>query len=123
MRTNVIVHRLARGSVPPLVFLALTLVYTDHHLALSIVAAPVIWATANPVLAYNILFLLSFVLTGWAVYCLTNDLSRRSMGRYIVYRRDAAVPGTMGMPVATFNRRHGRVVDAEPVPLPLTVIQ
>ena len=44
-------------------------------------------------------------------------------GRYIAYLRDPALPGSTGVPVGKFNIRQGRVVDAEPVPLPLTVLQ
>ncbi len=53
-----------------------TLAYSDHHLVLSLVAAPVIWLTNNPVLAYNLLVGLSFALTGWATHDLAYALTR-----------------------------------------------
>jgi hypothetical protein len=52
------------------------LAFSDNHLALSLVAAPLIWAGAGPVLAYNILVLLSYALAGLAVYHLVDDLLR-----------------------------------------------
>jgi len=52
-----------------------TAAYNDQHLVQSLVGAPLIWATGNPVLAYNVLVLLSFALTGWAVYLLALDLA------------------------------------------------
>ena len=43
-------------------------------------------------------------------------------GRYIAYLKDAARPDAPGVPVAKFVIRRGMLVDAEPVPLPLTTI-
>ncbi len=53
-----------------------TLAYSDHHLLLAIVALPLI-ATGGPVLAYNLLVLTSYALTGWAVYLLAYEMSAR----------------------------------------------
>lgn len=61
----------------------MTLAYTDHHLVLSLLAAPVIWVTDNPVLAYNLLLLLSFILTGWGIYALANELTRQPFAAFI----------------------------------------
>ncbi|HYF65463.1 MAG TPA: hypothetical protein VD886_21735 [Herpetosiphonaceae bacterium] len=52
-----------------------TLAYTDHHLVLALLSSPIIWLTGNPVLAYNLMVLLSFVLTGWAVHDLALELT------------------------------------------------
>lgn len=52
-----------------------TAAYHDHHLVQSLVGAPLIWATGNPVLAHNVLLLLSFALTGWAVFLLARDVA------------------------------------------------
>src|SRR2546422_897726 len=46
------------------------LTHTDHRLLPSIVVAPVLWASANPVLAYNVAVLLGSLLAamaGWSV--------------------------------------------------------
>jgi hypothetical protein len=56
-----------------------TAAYHDHHLVQSIVGAPVIWATGNPVLAHNLLLLLSFALTGWATFLLARDVAREAL--------------------------------------------
>jgi hypothetical protein len=50
-----------------------TLAYTDHHLPQMLLAAPIIWATNNPALAHNLLVLLSYALSGWAVALLAQD--------------------------------------------------
>lgn len=50
-----------------------TLAYTDNHLLLSAVMAPLTMATGEPLLAHNLLVLLSFALSGWAVYLLVAD--------------------------------------------------
>lgn len=51
-----------------------TAAYHDHHLIQSLLGTPVIWLTGNPVLAHNLLILLSFALTGWGGYLLARDL-------------------------------------------------
>ncbi|MGQ9895527.1 MAG: hypothetical protein ACUVSY_17230, partial [Roseiflexus sp.] len=50
-----------------------TLAYSDHHLLLAIIALPLI-VTGGPVLAYNLLVVTSYALTGWAVYLLASDM-------------------------------------------------
>lgn len=52
-----------------------TAAFQDHHLIQSALVAPLIWATGNPVLAHNLLALLSFALTGWAVFLLARDVA------------------------------------------------
>jgi hypothetical protein len=51
-----------------------TLAYTDHHLAQLPIAAPVIWLTGNPALAHNLLVLLSYALSGLAVFLLAGEM-------------------------------------------------
>ncbi|MBX0328454.1 hypothetical protein K2Z83_12280 [Oscillochloris sp. ZM17-4] len=51
-----------------------TAAYHDHLLIQSIIGAPLIWATGNPLLAHNVLLLLSFALTGWGGFLLSRDL-------------------------------------------------
>jgi hypothetical protein len=43
-----------------------TLAFSEHLLVQSIMVAPVQWAGASPVLAYNLAFLAGLALTGWA---------------------------------------------------------
>jgi hypothetical protein len=53
-----------------------TLAYSDHHLLLAMMTLPLI-ITGGPVLAYNLLVLTSYFLTGWAVYLLACDMLAR----------------------------------------------
>ncbi len=41
------------------------LAYSDHMLVQSLMAAPLLWAGATPVLAYNVLLMAGLALTGW----------------------------------------------------------
>jgi hypothetical protein len=50
-----------------------TLTYNDHHLLWAVVMLPVL-AFGQPVAAYNALLLLSFALSGWAVFLLSRDI-------------------------------------------------
>jgi hypothetical protein len=50
------------------------LTYMDHMIGETIVAAPVIAATGNIAAGYNVLVILSFVMSGWAVYRLVRFL-------------------------------------------------
>ncbi len=42
-----------------------TLAFSEHLLLPSLMVAPLIWLGASPVVAYNVLVILGFVLTGW----------------------------------------------------------
>ena len=43
-----------------------TLAYSDHLFVQGVMAAPIIWAGGSPVLAYNLVLIAGFALTGWA---------------------------------------------------------
>jgi len=47
-----------------------TLAYSENLMASAVLAAPIIQLTGNPILAYNLMVLLSFVLAGFAAYLL-----------------------------------------------------
>jgi hypothetical protein len=51
-----------------------TLAYSESNLGAGILAIPVYWATGNPYAAHNVVFLLSFVLSGTGTYCLVRYL-------------------------------------------------
>ena len=53
------------------------LAFSEHLLGLAFLSAPVQWVTGNPILAYNLVFLLSFPFSGWAMYLLGFELTRR----------------------------------------------
>ena len=59
------------------------LAYHEHLLVLSVIGAPVIWLTDNPVRAHNLLLLLSLALTGWAVYQLARDIAQRHWAAFV----------------------------------------
>jgi hypothetical protein len=54
-----------------------TMAFSETLLGLSIVASPMQWAGATPIVAYNLLFLLSFPLSALAAYWLAWTLTRR----------------------------------------------
>lgn len=53
-----------------------TLAYSEHLFPQSLLAAPVLWASSNPILAHNIIFLLSFFTSGLGMYALAFRLTR-----------------------------------------------
>ena len=54
-----------------------TLAFSEHLLGLSIFSTPIIALTGDPLLAYNAVFFLSFVLSALAAYLLAFTISRR----------------------------------------------
>ena len=60
-----------------------TLAYSEANLGAGVLAIPVYWATRNPYAAYNVVLLLSFMLSGTAMYYLARYLSA-SRGAAIV---------------------------------------
>jgi F5/8 type C domain len=54
-----------------------TLAFAEHLLGIAVFVAPVIWVSNNPVLAYDIAFLLTFVLAGCGMYLLARELTGR----------------------------------------------
>ncbi len=60
-----------------------TTAFTEHLLAAYPVAAPVIWATGNSVLAYNVVLLLAFPLNGLAAYFLARALTGSAAAAFV----------------------------------------
>ncbi len=54
-----------------------TMAFSEHLLGLSLIATPVILVTGDPLVAYNTVFFLSFVLSALAAYLLAFTISRR----------------------------------------------
>ncbi len=52
-----------------------TLTYSDHFVAQAVQALPLYWLTGNPLLAYNVMVLAAFALTGLAAHALTYRFS------------------------------------------------
>ncbi|WP_298816423.1 hypothetical protein [Chloroflexus sp.] len=59
---------------------ATTLAYSDHHLPLALLMLPIL-ACGQVVLAYNLLVMLSFALSGWSVFLLTRNLLIEDTGK------------------------------------------
>ena len=53
------------------------LTYSEHLLGITPLSTPVYWLTGNPVVAYNVTFLLTFALSGWSAYLLCVALTGR----------------------------------------------
>ena len=59
-----------------------TLAYSENVLGSAILAAPIIWVTGNPMLAFNLIALLSIPLSAYGAYLLARRLgSCRSRAR------------------------------------------
>ena len=63
--------------------LSSTLTFSEHLLGVSIISTPVVWLTGNPVLAYNVAFLASFVLSAAAAYALVYYLTRNAVAAFL----------------------------------------
>ena len=74
-----------------------TLAFAEHLLGIGIFTAPIIWLTGNPILAYGIAFLLSYLLAGSGMYLLARELTGR---------RDAAFLAGVGFAFAPMRALH-----------------
>jgi len=54
-----------------------TLALSDHRVGLSLMASPIVWLGGSPILAYNIVLLLTFVLSALGAHALAFVLTRR----------------------------------------------
>jgi hypothetical protein len=54
-----------------------TMAFSEHLLGLTVFTTPTILATGNPLLAYNLAFFLSFILSGLSAYSLAFTIARR----------------------------------------------
>ncbi|MEQ1573416.1 MAG: discoidin domain-containing protein [Vicinamibacterales bacterium] len=60
-----------------------TLAFSEHLLGLSAMAAPIDWVTGNALVTYNLITLLTFPLSGAAMYLLVYRLTRSAPGALI----------------------------------------
>jgi hypothetical protein len=60
-----------------------TLTYSEHLLGIAVLTAPVQWLFGNPVLTYNVAFLLSYVLAGCGMYLLVKSLTGNIWGAIV----------------------------------------
>jgi hypothetical protein len=61
----------------------LTLAYSEHLFAQAVQALPVYAISANPILAYNLLFLSTFVLCGLGMYLLVRELTGSALAGFV----------------------------------------
>jgi len=57
-----------------------TLAYSDHFIGPAFQALPIYWLTGNPLLAYNLIWLSTFVLSGLGAYLLVRELTGSRFG-------------------------------------------
>ena len=57
-----------------------TLAYSDHFIGPAVQALPIYWLTGNPLLAYNLIWLSTFVLSGLGAYLLVRELAGSRLG-------------------------------------------
>jgi len=69
-----------------------TLAYSEHLLGIAIFTAPVQWLTGNPVLAYNVAHLGSYVLAGVGMYLLARSLWGRADAAWVAAIAFACAP-------------------------------
>lgn len=60
-----------------------TLAYSEHFIGQALMVAPFGWLFGNPILNYNIAFLLTFVLTGAGTFLLTRGLTGSNAAGYV----------------------------------------
>lgn len=60
-----------------------TLAFSEHMIVLSLIAFPVSLIAGNPILGYNFIQLLAYILCGFAVYLLVFDLTKSRMAAVI----------------------------------------
>jgi hypothetical protein len=56
--------------------------WTEHLLGAYPLTTPIVWATGNPVLAYNVLLLICFPLNGLAMFALARELTGSDAGAF-----------------------------------------
>jgi len=69
-----------------------TLAYSEHLLGISVVLAPVTWATGNPIAGHNVAFVLSYVLAGSGMYLLARSLTGRRDAAFLAGMAFAFAP-------------------------------
>jgi hypothetical protein len=97
--------------------LPLTITYSEHLTPEMLQSLPIFAATGNAILTYNLLFLATFVLSGFAMYLLVRDLTGRPLAAfaagliyaYVPYRIDqlshVQVLSSYWMPLALMGFR------------------
>ena len=74
-----------------------TLAFAEHMAGIAVFVAPLIWLTGNPILAYDVAFLLTYVLAGSGMYLLAREVTGR---------RDAAFLAGLAFAFAPLRALH-----------------
>ena len=61
----------------------LTIAYSEHYTAQMLQSLPLLAATGNIVLCYNVLYLATIVLSGWGMYLLVRELTGRPAAAFV----------------------------------------
>ncbi len=88
-----------------------TLAFSEHLLGIAIPLAPVLWLTHNPILAYNLAFILSYVLAAVGMFLLAQRITRSTEAAVI-----AALAFAFG-PIRTDQISHLQVLTAGWMPI------
>ena len=60
-----------------------SLAFSDHRVGLGLIASPILWLGGGPILAHNVVFLLSFPLCAIAAHLLARDLTSSDLAGLI----------------------------------------
>jgi hypothetical protein len=60
-----------------------TVAFSEHMLGIAVPVAPIIWLTGNPILGYDVAFLLTYVIAGSGMYLLARELSGRRDAAFV----------------------------------------
>ncbi|MCU1381651.1 MAG: hypothetical protein JWL71_348 [Acidobacteria bacterium] len=69
-----------------------TLAFAEHLVGIAIFTSPIIWLGGSPILAYNIAFLLTYVLAGSGMYLLVRELTARRDAAFLAGAAFAFTP-------------------------------
>ena len=72
-----------------------TLAFSEHLLGLSVIASPIAWLTGSPLVTYNLTTLLTFPLSGMAMYALVHYLTRSGAAAFVAGLAFAFAPYRM----------------------------
>jgi hypothetical protein len=60
-----------------------SLAFSDHRVGLGLIASPILWLGGNPILAHNVVFLLSFPLCAIGAHALAREITRSDLAGVI----------------------------------------
>jgi hypothetical protein len=73
-----------------------TLAFSEHLLGIVVFVAPLVWTTGNPLVAYNVAFILSFALAAFGMFVLTRELTGRDDAAWVAGLIFGFMPARLG---------------------------